>query len=106
VDRSRREIDIVPDHTARQPPPGIRERAFADLHGIFLKEGEEVGVVDSQPDYVPPSTRPYATQKAFSPVAAAIDCVLWRYRLVAADLRVSDRQVPRGVNLDERRHVG
>jgi hypothetical protein len=31
-----------------------------------------------EPGYLPPSTRPYATQKAFSPVAGAIDCTLWR----------------------------
>lgn len=31
--------------------------------------------------YLPPPTRPYAPQKAFSPVAAAIDCALWKYRI-------------------------
>jgi hypothetical protein len=40
-------------------------------HGKRLQPGD--------PDYIPPITRPYAAQKAFSPVAAAIDCSLWRH---------------------------
>jgi hypothetical protein len=30
-----------------------------------------------EPGWIPPSTRPYAEQKAFAPVAGAIDCALW-----------------------------
>lgn len=41
-----------------------------DARGKLIRLGE--------PDYIPPDTRPYAAQKAFSPVAAAIDCSLWR----------------------------
>ena len=41
-----------------------------DARGALLRPGE--------PGYIPPSRRPYAAQKAFSPIAAAIDCALWR----------------------------
>ncbi|HEV8414580.1 MAG TPA: hypothetical protein VGQ49_13375 [Bryobacteraceae bacterium] len=41
-----------------------------DAQGILIQHGE--------PGYIPPPTRPYATQKAFSPVAASVDCALWR----------------------------
>jgi len=42
-----------------------------DARGTLIRPGE--------PGYLPPSTRPYAAQKAFSPVAGAIDCTLWKY---------------------------
>ncbi len=41
-----------------------------DADGTLLRPGE-LG-------YIPPSGRPYASQKAFSPVAATVDCALWR----------------------------
>jgi hypothetical protein len=41
-----------------------------DTRGTLIQPGE--------PGYIAPSTRPYATQKAFSPVAASVDCALWR----------------------------
>jgi hypothetical protein len=41
-----------------------------DARGKLIRPGE--------PGYSPPFTRPYAEQKAFSPVSAAIDCAFWR----------------------------
>jgi uncharacterized protein YfiM (DUF2279 family) len=41
-----------------------------DTQGMLIRPGEH--------GYITPSTRPYATQKAFSPVAASVDCALWR----------------------------
>jgi len=41
-----------------------------DTWGTLIRPGE--------PGYIPPSRRPYAAQKAFSPVAATVDCALWR----------------------------
>jgi len=40
-----------------------------DASGSLIRPGEA--------DYSPPSMRPYAEQKAFAPVAGAIDCTLW-----------------------------
>ena len=45
-----------------------------DAQGKLIRRGE--------PGFIPPSTRPYASQKAFPPVAAAIDCALWRHFLL------------------------
>jgi hypothetical protein len=41
-----------------------------DVHGNLVHPGD--------PGFIPASARPYATQKAFAPVAAAIDCMLWQ----------------------------
>lgn len=46
--------------------------------GPHLRDDRGKVIRPGEPGYLPPSTRPYATQKAFAPVAGAIDCTLWR----------------------------
>src|SRR5260370_27576199 len=46
--------------------------------GPHLRDGRGMLVRPGEPGYLPPSTRPYAAQTAFAPVAAAIDCIVWR----------------------------
>ncbi len=46
--------------------------------GPHLRDARGKLIQPGEPGWIPPSRRPYAAQKAFSPVAAAIDCGLWR----------------------------
>jgi hypothetical protein len=45
--------------------------------GPHLRDDRGKLIRSGEPGYIPPSTRPYAAQKAFSPIAAAVDCALW-----------------------------
>jgi hypothetical protein len=46
--------------------------------GPHLRNDRGKLIRPGEPGYSPPSTRPYAAQKAFSAVAGAIDCALWK----------------------------
>jgi hypothetical protein len=46
--------------------------------GPHLRDESGKLIQAGQPGYLPPSTGPYAKQKAFSPVAGAVDCALWK----------------------------
>jgi hypothetical protein len=46
--------------------------------GPHLRDDRGKLIRPGEPGHIPPSTRPFADQKAFSPVAGTIDCSLWR----------------------------
>jgi hypothetical protein len=48
--------------------------------GAYLRDAQGRLIPPGELGYVPPPARPYAAQKAFSPVAATIDCALWKAR--------------------------
>lgn len=47
-------------------------------YGPHLRDERGTVIRPGEPGYVPPSIRPYAMQKAFSPISGAVDCALWR----------------------------
>jgi hypothetical protein len=47
--------------------------------GPHLRDSRGNLVHPGDSGFIPASARPYAAQKAFAPVAAAIDCALWQH---------------------------
>lgn len=71
-------------HSAAAIPALVAETRLQNCwvnFGLHLRNAEGTLIRHGEPGYIPPAARPYAAQKAFSPVAAAIDCAHWRYFL-------------------------